>query len=431
MNQSRQIVWTCIALAAATAVLAWFLSGRQQDSPTPAAARAAAYERQPDRLSVAPIRDRIEMESRAGAAFPPAVQPPDFEPAAPASFGSRRSLPEGYNHTALDAAMRTADMAPSGYAADAVASPIRPWLHDADGGIEALVRAAETAGRDWTFGWIGIAPDADRDALRAAVRAAGGELLGASGDPARARLPGERGRLEEIARLAGVVGIGTPPAGLKLPPAFASSSRSAPAHETAPVFVALMENDPDGRWRRALSNLGAVVGRYDPEIRVYLANVPHGAMEAVAAADFVMAVEPVGFARAAHDTAVPAMGADAARSFDAAIGAFTGTAGATVPVGVMDTGLNVSHLDIGGDRGSICGANFAPLFDSREQDLDLWIDAGGHGTHVTGTILGSGAGDRRYAGMAPGVRDIRFAKVLSDIGFGDLGACAVQASGTF
>ena len=153
-----------------------------------------------------------------------------------------------------------------------------------------------------------------------------------------------------------------------------------------------------------------------------MANVPAHAVAAVAAADFVMAVEPVGMARAAHDTAVPAMGADAVRTFDAAAGLFSGASGAAVPVGVMDTGLNTRHLDIGAGRRSICGANFTPLFDAREQDHDLWIDAGLHGTHTTGTILGTGAGDRRYTGMAPGVRDIRFAKVLSDVGFGDLDA---------
>ena len=86
----------------------------------------------------------------------------------------------------------------------------------------------------------------------------------------------------------------------------------------------------------------------------------------------------------------------------------------------MDTGLNIRHLDIGTGRRSICGANFAPLFNARQEDLDLWQDDAGHGSHVTGTLLGSGMSDPRFAGMAPGVRDIRFAKVLSSLGFGDL-----------
>ena len=44
--------------------------------------------------------------------------------------------------------------------------------------------------------------------------------------------------------------------------------------------------------------------------------------------------------------------------------------------------------------------------------MDLWADAGGHGTHVTGTIAGSGYLAPRFAGMAPSVRAIRFAKVF-------------------
>ncbi len=51
-------------------------------------------------------------------------------------------------------------------------------------------------------------------------------------------------------------------------------------------------------------------------------------------------------------------------------------------------------------------------------DQDLWIDDGLHGTHVTGTMVGNGHSDPRFAGMAPLVRHIRFAKVLHHLGFG-------------
>ena len=90
----------------------------------------------------------------------------------------------------------------------------------------------------------------------------------------------------------------------------------------------------------------------------------------------------------------------------------------------MDTGLNINHLDIATHRASICGANFAynsgwfgnegPLIEAE----DLWIDSDGHGTHVTGTVAGNGFVEPRFAGMAPGVRHIRFAKVLDTEGLG-------------
>ena len=96
---------------------------------------------------------------------------------------------------------------------------------------------------------------------------------------------------------------------------------------------------------------------------------------------------------------------------------FRGTTGSAVPIGVMDTGLNINHLDISTHRSSICGANF-DSYDPRMEDADLWVDEHGHGTHVTGTVAGNGFAEPRYAGMAPGVAHIRFAKVLGRDGGG-------------
>ena len=76
--------------------------------------------------------------------------------------------------------------------------------------------------------------------------------------------------------------------------------------------------------------------------------------------------------------------------------------------------MNIRHGDIATNRESICGANFQWLGSSPEEDL--WTDYDGHGTHVTGTIVGNGYMKPPLAGMAPSVRHIRFAKVLSPIG---------------
>ena len=105
------------------------------------------------------------------------------------------------------------------------------------------------------------------------------------------------------------------------------------------------------------------------------------------------------------------MGADALRVHGGLPGIFTGTGGASIPIGVMDTGLNVNHPDIAKHRESICGVNLFWL-DPSGNDQDLWADARHHGTHVTGTIAGNGFLAPRFAGMAPSVRHIRFAKVF-------------------
>ena len=284
-----------------------------------------------------------------------------------------------------------------------------PWM-DSPNAVDALVRQAARAGRDWSFGWIWLASGARADELRPGLRRLGGEVLGDSGRLVRARLPGDRGRLKALLALKAVGAVGAVPARLKQPAPLAP-----PGQEQIPVFVTLMADDPDGRWRRALEGMGAVVGRFDADIRAYTATIPHGAIGAIVEADFVLAVEPVGIVEAAHDTAVPAMGGDALRTWRSP-GIFRG-GGASVPIGIMDSGLNINHLDISSNRNSICGANFVSV-ERRLEDLDLWVDQNQHGTHTTGTFAGNGFADPRFAGMAPAVRDIRFAKALDRTGAG-------------
>ena len=328
--------------------------------------------------------------------------------------------PEGYAFVEHFGAMSTARI--EGRIIDSRQAESGPdWLDSADV-IAALTRQAAAAGRDWSFGWIRLAGDARRTDLARALADTDAVIVGSSGRLVRARLPGDAIRLREIATLDEVDALGAPPAEAKLV-AFGDGIES-PGAGPKPVFVSLMAEDTDGRWRGAMEDLGAVVGGYDPALRVYRANADRGVIEALAAADFVLAVEPIRLVEATHDTAVPAMGADALRAYDGAPGIFSGTGGVSVPIAVMDTGLNINHLDISSHRDSICGANFAYNSDWFGADGpiiendDLWIDDHGHGTHVTTTVAGNGFGQQRFAGMAPGVRHIRFAKVLDSFGFG-------------
>ena len=292
--------------------------------------------------------------------------------------------------------------------------------------VEMLATQAAAAQRDWSFGWIRLADGADQNELARALDGTGAEIVGSSGHLIRARLPGDVTRLQAIAKLPAVDGLGATPPQAKLK-GFRDDGGNRPIYEQTPVYVTLMTDDTDGRWRVALEELGAVVGRYDPDIRFYTANVTYDLLLSLAAADFVLAVEPIGTVKATHDTTVPAMGADALRMYTGSPGIFSGTGGASVPIAVMDTGLNISHMDIASHRDSICGANFAynsgwfgPDGSLLETE-DLWIDESGHGTHVTGTIAGNGYVESRFTGMAPSVRHIRFAKVLDVFGqgFGD------------
>ncbi len=420
--QKRHWLWagTMIALLVAVGYLVQFASMRPGSDMTPPVAKPPA-----ERI-IAVAAARIVEESRREL-------PPPAAEAAPGSHGNvaapitvrehsdpSPTPPEGYSFVDHFGEMAKARME-SGAAQDSEDSGRPEWLDSPDP-LSALTRQASDAGRDWSFGWIWLAGDTTRHGLARALAGTGGEIVGASGRLIRARLPSDAARLRAIAALDAVEGIGATPREMKLA-AFSDDPVTDPSGQT-PVYVTLMVDDADGRWRRTMTELGAVVGGYDPVLRVYRANARQNVIERLAAADFVLSVEPIGLVEAVHDTAVPAMGADALRTYDVTRGVFSGSAGASVPIAVMDTGLNINHLDISSHRDSICGVNFAynsgwfgpegPLVEYE----DLWIDSNGHGTHVTGTVAGNGFVEQRFAGMAPGVRHIRFAKVLDAEGFG-------------
>ncbi|MCY3837878.1 MAG: S8 family serine peptidase, partial [Gammaproteobacteria bacterium] len=325
------------------------------------------------------------------------------------------SPPEGYGFVAHHGEIRTVRFQRSPVDVDRADDDGLDWLGAVDA-VPRLVAQAAAASRDWSFGWIRLAPASRLADVQTTFAGLGVVVEGSAGTLVRARLPGDRSSLDAIAALPSVVGLGSQPLATKLARSLAGGASGQPASEAVPVFVTLMTDDPDGRWRRELERLGAVAGAYDADTRAYVANLGYEDLEAVALADFVQFVEPVGIAQAALDTAVPGMGADLLRTYEGVPGSFTGTGGAGVPVAVMDSGLNISHLDIASNRDSICGANF--VTPSREEDQDLWADRRGHGTHVTGILVGNGTREPHYAGMAPLVGDIRIAKVLNRLGFG-------------
>ena len=353
---------------------------------------------------------RIAGESR-GMLPPPVVEaaPLAIQDAGSQAANDYRSptLPDGYSLVGFNGEMNKAAIRDHGDDSHQVDDGL-DWLGSPTA-IEKLVAQAAATGRGWSFGWIRLAGDTRRADLAKLVEGAGVKIVGSAGPLLRAQLPGDAERLAAIAALPEVDGLGALPVEAKLR-AFEVPSVELPGDEPTPVFVTLMADDVDGRWRLELEALGAIVGRYDPSVRVYTANVTRLVLDSLATADFVLAIEPIGVVRLNHDTAVPAMGADTLRTYGDLPGIFTGNGGASVPIGVMDSGLNVNHPDISEHRTSICGVNlFWPS--PSVNDQDLWVDAYGHGTHVTGTIAGNGFLAPRFAGMAPSVQHIRFAKL--------------------
>ena len=373
-----------------------------------------------NRLAEGEARALIAAESRlidAAAGQTPVAGAPRAAP--------RATAPPGFVPTPLSP---NEPMPPAGYvfvarhevewgpmtAADIERVPSTPpvWMAS---GMADVVAQAVSARRDWTFGWVRLAEDAGVGELRDVLAAEGGRVLGQSGDLVRARLPGDSARLGAIAGAVPVSGLGAVPAQHKILGDLAQRAL-ADSHDKVPVWITLMDDDADRRWRRALRDMGAEVGRYDPAIRTYAATLPPGTLEQVAQADYVLALESIGRLEPALEFGTAVTGADAVRVYDESVGLFSGVAGASVPVGILDSGLNLNHPDISSGRRSICGLNVSLQPSREEADDDLWWDYDGHGTQVSGIALGNGTLDRSRAGVAPLVQDIRFAKVFGVFG---------------
>ena len=281
----------------------------------------------------------------------------------------------------------------------------RSWLTSSDA-IDNIIEQA--GGGNRTYAWVQISRPIDLSVIDRSFKEFDISLLGTSGDLVRVDVPINKENLLSIRDLPWVSGIGALPSNLKISQVFQEELNNTVSGKQLPVFISVMSSEREAEFRRAFIDIGVSVGYFDRSIRVFAAVVEPSQIHKLAQLDFVQQIELIPIVTAAHDTAVPAQGVDKLRTIGNSSGIFSGISGATTPIGVMDTGLNTNHVDISTFRESICAKNFVD-----DEDHDLWYDADGHGTHVTGTIAGNGFFVPMYTGMAPGIQHIRFAKVLS------------------
>ena len=106
------------------------------------------------------------------------------------------------------------------------------WLDESEA-VVALAGLAAAAKRDWTFGWLRLAPTAKVDDLLAQASPLGVQVVGSAGTLVRAKLPGDEQRLRRVAALSSVDGMGMLPPRLKAPADFVNSVYDAP-YQQAP-----------------------------------------------------------------------------------------------------------------------------------------------------------------------------------------------------
>ena len=243
------------------------------------------------------VVDRIDAESLGKVPVPRIEAPPrsaslTMVPTVPPE------PPEGYSFPAFRGEMMEGRMTARTRTTADLATDSLDWL-GLPTSVAELVRQAARSNRLWSYGWIRLVPEARLSNIDSALSGLGVEVVGSAGRFVRARLPGNQDKLEAIVRLTGVDGVGAMPPREKLAQSLLDALQALPARDRIPVLITLMDGDRVGRWRQALETLGATVGDFDSAIRVYPAIVNHESLTAVASADFVLAVEPVGVVQAA------------------------------------------------------------------------------------------------------------------------------------
>jgi hypothetical protein len=287
-------------------------------------------------------------------------------------------------------------------------------LDPASGLDPALQRHAtrvHAKGSDVVYGFVLLRVPADA-ALEQTLARMGVQLLGPHDEHHKARMP--VAALAALAALPEVEWVGVSPpvqkqsvelSALRGPGAKAAG---VDAGTPLPIFVNLFEGDRGGHFRRELELAGAKLGEYDADLMAYEAVATAAVIDAIAALDFVLFIELIRPVFAHHDQSTPLIDADIIRP-GTPLGHTRFGAGSVI-VGILDSGF---RMGAGGHRDLNklgCGRDFTG------SGTGAFADEAGHGTHVLGTIAGTGTADPRFRGVATmvgSIEEIRAAKVLN------------------
>lgn len=145
---------------------------------------------------------------------------------------------------------------------------------------------------------------------------------------------------------------------------------------------------PNGRMQRTLEALGFEPTFYNRRLHMFRGHATPAQLRAIQVLDEVRTLELFDPHSSCHDQALAMIGQDRIR------GSWPGR---RVSVGIIDTGIDASpwHQDLGSKHYHGWRATSALP--------SSYADGDGHGTHVAGTIMGTGTADRRYMGCAPAV----------------------------
>lgn len=151
----------------------------------------------------------------------------------------------------------------------------------------------------------------------------------------------------------------------------------------------------NGWMHQQLESMGLQVNEYRPDIDTFVVTGTVASVGELTQLDFVQFVEPIPvdelYSGPMHDESIPMIAADETRS------QYDGSTNSVAQVGLVDSGVEVDHTDI-----NIYGWGWNCTTGTGAWD-DTDNGGSGHGTHVTGTMLGNGAAQADHTGIAPGL----------------------------
>ncbi len=270
--------------------------------------------------------------------------------------------------------------------------------------------------RDYTYAFL-ILSEYLTETVQRELAQLGVQIIGRHASAYKVRVPTAPARLRQIVARSDVYWLGQSPPEQKLAAAVQTATkRYGDSLQELPLIINLFEDTARVLLERAevWRNLRQV--RYEPDIVAYTVIAPPRLVPEIARLDYVLFVELEAQTRAGHDQSSAVMEVDYIRPG----GSGTRFSGSSTVLGLMDTGFMLggaaatTHWDLNKYG---CGINFT------SDAAGVWNDQNGHGTHVLGTIAGTGAGDSRNRGVAIGIGNsattrVRAAKIWNSANTG-------------
>lgn len=250
--------------------------------------------------------------------------------------------------------------------------------------------------RGFTYAFL-ILNEYPSDETEKELSALGVEVLGPHGTALKVRAPVDPDRLRRIAAAPFVEWIGYARPEQKVGiPVREAMRRFANDLPGLPVTINAFDDAAVEELQSVLRQSRATVGSTDRHLKAVTAVVPAELLRRLSTLDSVLFIELNVPGRGGHDNSMAVMGVDYIRPG----GSGTRFSGASTILGILDTGFMVGgaaptpHQDLNKFG---CGRNFTT------DAAGVWNDQNGHGTHVLGSITGTGTAEARFRGASPGI----------------------------